>query len=87
MARTPSATSVRIDGGELRRARERRGRSCTSVAAAVGVTGSFLARVERGERRIAVDVLALVLAELERDTPADSRARSGPTLVPSAAVA
>lgn len=87
MARTPSVTSVRVDGAELRRARERQGRTCASVARAAGVTCSFLARVERGERRIHVAVLARVLAELEHATRPGVRDRSGPSLVPSAPAA
>jgi transcriptional regulator with XRE-family HTH domain len=83
MARTPSVTSVRIDGAELRRARTAAGRSLADVAMTVGVTASFLARVERGERRINVTLLAAVLDVLDGAV----RSQSGPTLVPSAPAA
>jgi transcriptional regulator with XRE-family HTH domain len=42
---------VQINGPALRTIRELRGMSCSALARAVGTDISFLARVERGEKR------------------------------------
>lgn len=44
-------SSVQINGPALRTIRKLRGRSCRSIAHALGVDVSFLCRVERGEKR------------------------------------
>lgn len=46
-----AATSVHINGPALRTIRELSGMSCSALARAVGTDVSFLARVERGEKR------------------------------------
>ena len=51
MDQTGTVTSVRINGPALRAIRERSGMSCSALARAVGADVSFLARVERGEKR------------------------------------
>ncbi|MGD9530541.1 MAG: helix-turn-helix domain-containing protein [Dehalococcoidia bacterium] len=50
-SRPAAATAVRLNGPALRTIRELRGVSCTALARAVGADHSFLARVERGEKR------------------------------------
>lgn len=51
MAHPRAVTSVQINGPALRTIRERSGISCSALARAVGADVSFLARVERGEKR------------------------------------
>lgn len=46
-----AVTSVQLNGPALRCIRERSGMSCSALARAVGADVSFLARVERGEKR------------------------------------
>jgi len=50
-SRPAAPTAVRLNGPALRTIRELRGVSCTALARAVGADHSFLARVERGEKR------------------------------------
>jgi len=78
VARTPALTSVLVDGPALRRQRLRTGLTCTSVAVAAGLDPSFLARVERGERRIDIDDLVAVVRVL-----AGQWCQNGPTVVAS----
>ncbi|QJY51231.1 helix-turn-helix domain-containing protein [Pseudonocardia broussonetiae] len=51
MVQTRTVTSVQINGPALRVIRELSGLSCSALARAVGADVSFLARVERGEKR------------------------------------
>ncbi len=51
MVQPRAVTSVQINGPALRCIRERSGISCTALARAVFTDVSFLARVERGEKR------------------------------------
>lgn len=51
VARTRTSSSVQINGPALRAIRERTGVSCSALARSVGADGSFLARVEKGEKR------------------------------------
>lgn len=51
MDQTRAVTSAHINGPALRTIRERTGLSCSALARAVGADVSFLARVERGEKR------------------------------------
>lgn len=72
VVRARAVTSAAVNGPALRCIRERSGRSCSSLAKAVGVDVSFLARVERGEKRgVSLAVLVGIVRELEI---ADARA-------------
>lgn len=51
MAQPRGTVSVRLHGPALRVIRELTGMSCSALARAVGTDVSFLARVERGEKR------------------------------------
>lgn len=51
VVQTRAVTSVQINGPALRVIRERTGISCSALARRVGTDVSFLARVERGEKR------------------------------------
>lgn len=51
MVQPRAASSVQINGPALRCIRERSGISCSALARAVGADVSFLARVERAEKR------------------------------------
>lgn len=51
MVQTRAVTSVQINGPALRVIRELSGLSCSALARAVDTDVSFLARVERGEKR------------------------------------
>lgn len=52
-------------GAQIRTARRMRGRSLESVAERVGITRSSLSRIERGEQRVALDVLDRLANELD----------------------
>lgn len=51
VVRSSAPASVQINGPALRTIRERSGVSCSALARAVRADVSFLARVERGEKR------------------------------------
>lgn len=51
MVHARTSTSVQINGPALRTIRELTGVSCSALARAVGADVSFLARVERGEKK------------------------------------
>ncbi|MEU7817074.1 helix-turn-helix transcriptional regulator [Pseudonocardia sp. NPDC049154] len=90
MARPRAVTAVAINGPALRAIRERSGISCSALAREVGADVSFLARVERGEKRgVRMETFERLCFHLEIDpraimeNPFGTRlARSGPTVVP-----
>lgn len=97
MAQTRAVTSVQINGPALRLIRERSGISCSALARSVGTDISFLARVERGEKRgVRRETFERLCWELEVPDPRAILAnpfgvsqltgprpvRSGPTVVP-----
>lgn len=99
MDQTGTVASVRINGPALRAIRERSGMSCSALARAVGADVSFLARVERGEKRgvgrstyegivevLAIDGRAILLDPFAQDAThaiPPLRGHRGPTVVPS----
>lgn len=61
-----AATSVQIHGPALRHVRQHRGATVAQLAKAAGVSTSFLAAVERGDRRgVSGRVFGVLVAELD----------------------
>ena len=50
MSKTAQADAALLDGAEIRRLREKAKKTMTELAAAAGMSESFLSRVERGDR-------------------------------------
>jgi transcriptional regulator with XRE-family HTH domain len=64
MGSPKSAAALRRLGGDLRKARLRRGMAVADLALRAGVSPSTLARLEKGETGIAIGTLADVLVVL-----------------------
>lgn len=68
MVQPRAVSCVQINGPALRVIRERSGISCSALARAVGADVSFLARVERGEKkRLGSQTWERIAYELEID--------------------
>jgi transcriptional regulator with XRE-family HTH domain len=92
-------SSVQINGPALRAIRELSGVSCSALARVVGADVSFLARVERGEKRgigretfervvmaLRIDPRAILANPYGNNVTQDTdpdRTLPGPTVVPS----
>lgn len=90
-----AVTSVQINGPALRAIRERSGISGQALARCVGADHSFLARVERGEKRgvgrptferiveqLDVDPRAIMADPYVAQLTTPLRDQSGPTVIP-----
>lgn len=88
MAHPTASEPVAIHGPALRAIRGLAGMSCTALARAVGADVSFLARIERGEKRRVRSETHLALCRVlgltdPRAISAEPYPASGPTVVPS----
>lgn len=82
MVHARAVTSVQINGPALRVVRERSGVSCSALARRVGADVSFLARIERGEKRgIRRETFERIVYELEISDPRALMANPFPSRV------